>query len=149
MRSWWLVAKNDLRQRFVAVCLSQLGKPYVWGANGPHAFDCSGLVVYALRSLGLIGPVEDFSSRHLFEHCKPTAAPEPGDLAFYGKKNISHVVVFLDSSRVISASGGDSKTTSTEIARKTGASIKVHRNALYRPDFISMGTNPWLEPPNV
>lgn len=149
MRSWWPVAKSDLRQRFVAVCLSQLGKPYVYGANGPHEFDCSGLVVYALRSLGLIHPGEDYSAKHFFERCTPTASPLPGDLAFYGKKHISHVVVFLDSSRVISASGGDSKTTSAEIARKTGASIKVHRNALYRPDFISMATNKWLEPPNV
>lgn len=138
--------KNDIRHRFVAVCLSQLGKPYVWGANGPHAFDCSGLVVHGLRSLGLIGRDDDFNSRMLFEASKITSEPLPGDFAFYGNKTVNHVVVFLDSSRVISASGGDSKTTNADIARRVGASIKVHRSPLYRSDFLCMRTNPWMEP---
>ncbi|PKQ27741.1 MAG: hypothetical protein CVT63_06380 [Candidatus Anoxymicrobium japonicum] len=33
----------------VGVAYDQLGKPYVWGAEGPNSFDCSGLVMYCYR----------------------------------------------------------------------------------------------------
>lgn len=39
----------------LAVRLS-LGKPYVWGARGPNAFDCSGLVQWLYRCAGLLLP---------------------------------------------------------------------------------------------
>lgn len=38
---------------FMATIRAQIGKPYVWGAAGPNAFDCSGLVTYALKAAGL------------------------------------------------------------------------------------------------
>ncbi|HLG92868.1 MAG TPA: NlpC/P60 family protein, partial [Acidimicrobiales bacterium] len=37
----------------VAVAEAQVGKPYVWGAAGPGAFDCSGLVMYAWAAAGV------------------------------------------------------------------------------------------------
>lgn len=36
----------------VQAARDQIGKPYQWAATGPDRFDCSGLVVYALRSIG-------------------------------------------------------------------------------------------------
>lgn len=38
------------------VAMAQVGKPYVWGAEGPGSFDCSGLVVYAFQQNGLPVP---------------------------------------------------------------------------------------------
>ncbi|MEU3015122.1 NlpC/P60 family protein [Nocardia asteroides] len=32
---------------------TQIGKPYEWGANGPHAWDCSALVQWAFRQVGV------------------------------------------------------------------------------------------------
>jgi cell wall-associated NlpC family hydrolase len=43
---------NAAAGTLVTVCRSQIGKPYVWGASGPNSFDCSGLMVYALRRSG-------------------------------------------------------------------------------------------------
>jgi cell wall-associated NlpC family hydrolase/prophage tail gpP-like protein len=43
----------ELIQKFVAVALQQIGKPYAWGHEGPNDFDCSGLVDYAARQVGL------------------------------------------------------------------------------------------------
>lgn len=142
---------DDIRHRFVGICLRQLGKPYVWASNGPDDFDCSGLVVYALRQVGAIKPADDFSARGLFNLCQRTQAPLPGDLAFYGSKpdKVTHVVVIIDGVRVVSASGGDSRTTSKEIARKMGAAVKLHSSVLYRSDFLGIGTNYFLEKPNV
>jgi cell wall-associated NlpC family hydrolase len=37
----------------VAAAAAQIGKPYVWGAEGPNAFDCSGLVVFCLNRVGV------------------------------------------------------------------------------------------------
>lgn len=142
---------NDLRQQFVGVLLKQLGKPYVWASNGPNDFDCSGLMVYGLRQVGAISGNDDYSARGFFNICPKTELPLPGDLAFYGQKpdKVSHVVCIIDGVRVISASGGDSRTTSQEIARKMGALVKLHSSVLYRADFLGIGTNHFLEKPNV
>lgn len=39
----------------IAIAAQQTGKPYIWGAAGPDAFDCSGLVHYAYSLAGLPG----------------------------------------------------------------------------------------------
>lgn len=46
-------ASGDAIDVFVNTALAQKGKPYVWGAAGPNAFDCSGLVTFALKRAGL------------------------------------------------------------------------------------------------
>ncbi|TXH20424.1 MAG: NlpC/P60 family protein [Mycobacterium sp.] len=43
-------------QRAVAFARAQIGKPYVWGAAGPNAFDCSGLTMEAYRAAGISLP---------------------------------------------------------------------------------------------
>ena len=51
----------ELVQRCVAASVilyvaDQLGKPYLWGATGPDAFDCSGLTMMAYRAAGVYIP---------------------------------------------------------------------------------------------
>lgn len=46
---------------------SQAGKPYVWGADGPDAFDCSGLIVYGLRRTGGITQSTDYDAASLID----------------------------------------------------------------------------------
>ena len=38
-----------LRHEIVKVAQHQVGKPYVWGAEGPNSFDCSGLISYVYK----------------------------------------------------------------------------------------------------
>ncbi|MFI5781536.1 NlpC/P60 family protein [Nocardia sp. NPDC051570] len=40
----------------LSVATSQTGKPYQWGAVGPHSYDCSGLVQWAFRQVGILLP---------------------------------------------------------------------------------------------
>ena len=40
-------SNSSTAQTVVSAAQSQIGKPYVWGATGPNAYDCSGLVQYA------------------------------------------------------------------------------------------------------
>lgn len=80
--------------RVVEVALAQVGKPYVWGATGPAAFDCSGLMVWAYAQIGLRVPVR--TSADQYARLTPVSAADlqPGDLAFFAWRDVgvvSHV----------------------------------------------------------
>ena len=63
----------------VAYALAQLGKPYVWGAAGPAAFDCSGLTMAAWARPGV--PLLHYTGDQQHEGVAVTAATLiPGDL---------------------------------------------------------------------
>jgi hypothetical protein len=79
----------------------ELGKPYVYGANGPETFDCSGLVQYAAAQLGLTLPHRATLQRQL---TTPVSSPLPGDLVFYGTPAFSyHVGIYAGNGRMIDA----------------------------------------------
>ena len=72
------------------------GKPYVWGAQGPNSFDCSGLVYAAYKYAGLGWPNWDRLNASLYysytKHV-PISELQPGDLLFYsydGQVNSIH-----------------------------------------------------------
>lgn len=48
----------------VAAARSALGRPYVWGANGPHGFDCSGLTQWAYAQAGVALPRTSQAQRY-------------------------------------------------------------------------------------
>jgi cell wall-associated NlpC family hydrolase len=80
--------------RVVEVALAQVGKPYIWGATGPAAFDCSGLMVWAYAQIGLRVPVR--TSADQYARLTPVSAADlqPGDLAFFAWRDagvVSHV----------------------------------------------------------
>jgi cell wall-associated NlpC family hydrolase len=65
----------------VAVALAQVGKPYVWGAAGPDAFDCSGLAVYAYTAIGIALPHLTFDQVTMGIAVSLDSI-QPGDLIF-------------------------------------------------------------------
>ena len=58
---------------------AQLGKPYVYGATGPAAFDCSGLAMMAYRAAGLPSPAPARPSGPTAPQI-PASQVQPGDL---------------------------------------------------------------------
>ncbi|MGK5557667.1 NlpC/P60 family protein [Actinomadura kijaniata] len=66
----------------VAFALAQRGKPYVWGATGPDAFDCSGLIWAAFKSVGIELPRTTFE-QWPFGVKIPNGTEQPGDLVFF------------------------------------------------------------------
>ncbi len=46
-------SSDDIRTRVIQLALSQVGKPYILGASGPNAFDCSGLVQWVYAQQGI------------------------------------------------------------------------------------------------
>ncbi|MEW9550473.1 NlpC/P60 family protein [Nonomuraea sp. NPDC050783] len=86
--------------RIVAAAKLHLGKPYVWGANGPSAFDCSGLAYYVLNQAGI--KIGDTTAAGYQASGKPVSSPQPGDLVFFGHP-ASHVGIYLGDGKMIHA----------------------------------------------
>jgi cell wall-associated NlpC family hydrolase len=95
------VAPSDRAAAAVAAARSALGKPYVWGANGPSAFDCSGLMQWAYAQAGLSLPrtsqAQRFAGRQV-----PLSQALPGDLVTY-RNDASHVAMYMGDGQVIHA----------------------------------------------
>ncbi|WP_436665542.1 NlpC/P60 family protein [Lactiplantibacillus plantarum] len=73
---------------------------YVWGAAGPSAFDCSGLVEYTLKKMGISFPR---TSGEQYKASKHVSNPKPGDLAFFGPGGSEHVGVYIGGGKMYSA----------------------------------------------
>ncbi|MDP4437857.1 NlpC/P60 family protein [Lactiplantibacillus plantarum] len=73
---------------------------YVYGAEGPSAFDCSGLVEYTLKKLGINFPR---TSGEQYKASKHVSNPKPGDLVFFGPGGSSHVGVYTGNGEFYSA----------------------------------------------
>ena len=77
-----VMAPNQAVATAVAYAEEQLGKPYQWGATGPDAFDCSGLVMMAYRAAG-IDIARTLQVQWTTEQRIPAAQVQPGDLVFF------------------------------------------------------------------
>ncbi|MEU3174060.1 C40 family peptidase, partial [Streptomyces sp. NPDC007000] len=85
----------------VAAARSALGKPYVWGANGPSGFDCSGLMQWSYAQAGIALPRTSQAQRHAGTQV-PLAQARPGDLVVY-RPDGSHVGMYTGNGQVIHA----------------------------------------------
>ncbi|MGW2397612.1 C40 family peptidase [Kitasatospora sp. NPDC001664] len=90
----------------IAYATAQLGKPYVWGGNGPSGYDCSGLVQQAYRRAGISLPrVADDQ----YAATTPIDAGQlrRGDLLFWSNSSrasgIHHVAVYLGDNKYLEA----------------------------------------------
>jgi cell wall-associated NlpC family hydrolase len=61
---------------------AQLGKPYIFGAEGPDSFDCSGLTMMAYRAAGISIPRVAADQYRWGKHIPP-GSEQPGDLVFF------------------------------------------------------------------
>lgn len=79
----------------LGVARHQLGDPYRYGAAGPSAFDCSGLVYYAFRHAGFRGVPRTSSGQAGFARHESRSRMRRGDLVFfYGSGGVYHVGIF-------------------------------------------------------
>lgn len=87
--------------------MSRLGMPYVWGAEGPTRFDCSGLVQWSFARAGIVMP-RVAADQALTGPAVPVSQLEAGDLLFYhtdptDPRYISHVAIYLGNGWMIQA----------------------------------------------
>jgi cell wall-associated NlpC family hydrolase len=116
------VTASPVAAQAIAYAEQQIGKPYVWGADGPDAFDCSGLVYAAYASAGVAIARTTFGWRQ-DGPVVALSALEPGDLLFYAGSDGTatdpgHVVMYLGAGQIIQApeQGEDVQTDPVDLA---------------------------------
>jgi cell wall-associated NlpC family hydrolase len=88
----------------VAFARTQLGKPYVWGGNGNPGYDCSGLTKAAYAAAGITLPRTAQTQYNHGPRLPAGAAPQPGDLLFFGSpRKIYHVGISLGGTLMINS----------------------------------------------
>jgi cell wall-associated NlpC family hydrolase len=79
----------------VRIARRQIGDPYVYGANGPGAFDCSGLTSFAFHRAGFRVPRTSDAQYDRVRHIKKRNVRR-GDLVFFHSGgDVYHVAIYL------------------------------------------------------
>jgi peptidoglycan hydrolase-like protein with peptidoglycan-binding domain len=81
-----------LGSRAVRMAKHYIGVRYVWGGESPHGFDCSGLVQFVYRKLGVELPRVTYAQWHAGRHISRTQL-RPGDLVFF--HHHGHVGIYV------------------------------------------------------
>ena len=120
--------QDAARHWLVTTALTYLGTPYRWGGDDPSGFDCSGLVIEALRSAGLIENV-DLSADGLMKRFLTHETNESidGCLVFFlnAEGRANHVGICLDPWHMIEAGGGDDQVKDAAGAWRRNAFVKI------------------------
>jgi cell wall-associated NlpC family hydrolase len=85
----------------VRFAMAQIGKPYVYGAAGPSAYDCSGLTMAAWGAAGVGLPHSSSAQYGSGTHISASQL-QPGDLVFYYSP-ISHVGMYIGHGMIVNA----------------------------------------------
>ncbi|MFD4757630.1 NlpC/P60 family protein [Streptomyces sp. NPDC058439] len=85
----------------VAAVRQALGRPYVWGANGPAGFDCSGLMQWAYARAGVSLPRTSQAQRYA-GRMVPLSEARPGDLVAY-RADAGHIAMYVGNGQVVHA----------------------------------------------
>lgn len=125
------------------------GHRYVWGAAGPTTFDCSGLVMYALKhAYGIDFPHFSGSQYGMTQHISKDQA-KMGDLVFWGNHGDEHVGVYAGGNRYFSAEspsqGIHMNTLDSVVGKGKPLFGRVHGLSQKSDDKVSVKANSFIE----
>lgn len=93
------VVGSGVAAQAVQIALAQQGAPYVWGASGPDAFDCSGLAVYAFGQVGVSVPHYTGAIWSSYPHVGYDEM-RPGDIVFTSSH---HMGIYVGNGQMVHA----------------------------------------------
>ena len=104
----------------IAYAKTLLGKPYVWGAQGPNSFDCSGFTYYVFKNKAGIVLPRTSSAQSKYGTSVSWSNLKAGDLMFFdtnGANNgqVSHVGLYIGNGQMIHASSSRRKIVITSV----------------------------------
>lgn len=119
--------------KVISLAKSLLGKPYVWGAQGPSSFDCSGYTYYVLKNAAniTIPRVSKDQSKHGTYVSKSNL--RVGDLIFFDTSgandgNVSHAGIYIGNNEFIHASSSKGKVVISQMSSYyNGAFVNARR----------------------
>jgi cell wall-associated NlpC family hydrolase len=96
------IGNSGVAAEALRAALTKQGSPYVYGAEGPSTFDCSGLVKWAFSQAGMSGLPHSAQSQAQMGQSVSRASLQPGDLiALYSP--ISHIGIYVGDGRYLNA----------------------------------------------
>jgi cell wall-associated NlpC family hydrolase len=121
----------------VTFALGAVGKPYVWGATGPNAYDCSGLILRSFQAGGIYLPRVSRQQYRAGGHV-PVRDAQPGDLLFLATDptdpaTIHHVMLYLGNNMIVEAP-------------YTGAPVRTRPVNWDDPELVPLATRPGTAP---
>ena len=103
-------SSNSKASKIVSLAKSKVGNKYVWGSTGPSTFDCSGLVYWCYKQLGITLPR---TSKEQSKYGKSVSKSnlQEGDLLFFstnGTGQVSHVGIYVGGGKMVHAANSRS-----------------------------------------
>lgn len=128
-----LALPEGIARSAISFALGERGKPYVWGATGPGAYDCSGLVLRAFQAAGIILPRTSREQYGAGAHV-PVAQAQAGDLLFWAydpgdPATIHHVALYLGDGQIAEAPD-------------VGQTVRTRRVSVTEHELVPLATRP-------
>lgn len=105
-------------QAVLNLAYSKMGCPYVWGAEGPNSFDCSGFTSYVYRNAVGISIPRTSSAQSGYGTTVSKSNLQPGDLVFFstnGTGRVSHVGIYVGGGNMVHAPSSGKTISVTSI----------------------------------
>lgn len=99
------VPESDIATSIVNLARRCLHMPYLWGGKSILGFDCSGLVQVIYRMHHIFLPRNAYQQATVGKEIPSLSAAQKGDLAFFGRKQVSHVGIITGEGTIIHCSG--------------------------------------------
>lgn len=99
------VADSPYAGSIVAEARSLIGSQYIWGATGPYAFDCSGLVQYVYKRAGVYVPRTSGTQAHYGQAINPNDRSQwrAGDIITFGPYGSEHAAIYTGNGTMVHA----------------------------------------------
>ena len=120
-------------ENVISKAKSLLGKTYVWGAQGPNTFDCSGFTYYVFKNAANVTLPRVSREQSTFGTYVSKSNLKAGDLIFFDTNgvndgNVSHVGIYLGNNQFIHASSSKGQVVISEMSSYyTGAYVNARR----------------------
>jgi len=105
-------------QAVINLAYSKIGSPYVWGAEGPNSFDCSGFTSYVYRNAAGISIPRTSGAQSGYGQTVSKSNLQAGDLVFFstnGTGSVSHVGIYIGGGNMIHSPSSGKTVSVTSI----------------------------------
>ena len=119
--------------KVISLAKSLLGKPYVWGAQGPSSFDCSGFTYYVFKNAANVTIPRVSKDQSKYGTYVSKSNLKVGDLIFFDTSgsndgNVSHVGIYLGNNEFIHASSSKGEVVISQMSSYyNGAYVNARR----------------------